>query len=178
MTATIYFAYRFKVGTYIPLQNATGFILSRPIVSEHQHQSWNVAKNGRFFDGRVNSFAHDTRFTVTDSLYSRPVFPLSNGVYRMSLRLFLAEQSARDPSDAAQFLALFGFSVSNVKPMAHVRTCQRHPIGRRRTKMDQNLMRWWAPSGLPCAKFRAPSPNRFGDLADSIMTIHVWNDNL
>ena len=107
-----------------------------------------ILKSGQkrpFFDGRVNSFALGTRFTVTDSLYSRPVFPLSNGVYRMSLRLFLAEQSARDPSDAAQFFAVFGFFVSNVKPMAHVRTCQWHPIGRRRTKMDQNLIRCLSP---------------------------------
>ena len=50
------------------------------------------------FNGRDNSFARGTRFTMDDSLYSRLIFPLSNGVYRMSLRLPIAEQSARDPS--------------------------------------------------------------------------------
>ena len=50
------------------------------------------------FNGRDNSSARGTRFTMDDGLYSRQIFPLSNGVYRMSLRLSIAEQSARDPS--------------------------------------------------------------------------------
>ena len=106
-----------------------------------------ILKNGQkrpFFDGRVNSFARGTRFTVTDSLYSGSIFPPSSGVYRMSLRLSIAKQSARYFSDDAHFFAVFEFSVSNVKPMTHDGV-PLAPIGRRRTKMDQNLIRWWVP---------------------------------
>ena len=55
-------------------------------------------------NGRVNSFARGTPFAVNDGPYSRPIFSLSNGVYRMSLRPPVAEQSARDPSGAVRFL--------------------------------------------------------------------------
>ena len=93
-----------------------------------------------FFDERANSSARGTGFTVNDSLYSRPVFPLSNGVYRMSLRLSVGEQSARDAINVRHFFAALVFSVSNVKTMAHIRTCQRHSIGRRGRKFNATYL--------------------------------------
>ena len=81
-----------------------------------------ILKNGQkrpFFDGRVNNFARGTRFTVNDCLYSRPILPLSNGVYHMSLRLAVAEQSTQDRSGVAPFFDPVNFLGANVKPMAN-----------------------------------------------------------
>ena len=98
-------------------------------INPENGQKWSL------FNGRDNSFARDTRFTMDDSLYSRSIFLIPNGVYCKSLRLSIAEQLARDPNGAVQFFAIFEFSVSNAKPMAHVRTCQRHPDSRSKTKI-------------------------------------------
>ena len=40
---------------------------------------------------------------MNDILYARPISPLSNGVYLMSLRPSVAEQSVRDPSGVGPF---------------------------------------------------------------------------
>ena len=72
-----------------------------PILPLHAQQFPRTStnpENGQkrpFLGARVSSF---TRFTVNISLYSRPIFPLSNGAYRMSLKLRVAEQLARDRS--------------------------------------------------------------------------------
>ena len=72
-----------------------------PILPLHAQQFPRTStnpENGQkrlFLGARVSSF---TRFTVNVSLYSRPIFPLSNGAYRMSLKLRVAEQLARDRS--------------------------------------------------------------------------------
>ena len=59
---------------------------------------------------------------MSDNLYARPIRSLSNGVYLMSLRPLVAEQSVREPSGVGPFFAVFDFSISNVKPMEHVIT--------------------------------------------------------
>ena len=59
---------------------------------------------------------------MNDILYARPICSLSNGVYLMSLRPSVAEQSAQDPSGVGPFLAVFDFSISNVQPMEHAST--------------------------------------------------------
>ena len=69
-------------------------------------------------------------FDANDTRYSTPFFSLSNRLYRMSLRSTVTEQSARDPSGAGPFFAIFAFPVSNVKRMAHVRTCHGRPVAR------------------------------------------------
>ena len=74
---------------------------------------------GPFFNGRDDSFARGTRFTVNDSLYSRPVFPLSNGAFRVSLRPSVVEQWTQDRSDVSPFFDPVNFPGSNVKPMAN-----------------------------------------------------------
>ena len=55
------------------------------------------------FGERVKGFKRGTRFTVNDSLYSRPIFPLSNDAYGVSLRPSVVEQSAQDRSGVALF---------------------------------------------------------------------------
>ena len=69
-----------------------------------------------------HSIARDSCFAMNDILYARPISSLSNGVYLMSLRPSVAEQSARDPSGVGPFSAVFDFSISNVKPMEHAST--------------------------------------------------------
>ena len=137
-----YFAYKFKVsifpwdegnyfrGTKPVAFYATGFVPPCPIVSQHHHQSWKMNKNGRF-SAEGNSFERGTRFTKNDSLYSRPVFPLSNGACRMSLRLSVLEQSAQDWTDVAPFFDPANFPGSNVTPMANNVTCDHVPTAAR-----------------------------------------------
>ena len=84
----------------------------------------------RFLSNRRLRFARGSCFDANDTLYSRPFFTLSNRLYRMSLRPTVTEQSARDPSGAGPFFAIFVFPVSNVKRMAHVRTCHGRPTTR------------------------------------------------
>ena len=59
---------------------------------------------------------------MNDILYARPISSLSNGVYLMSLRPSVAEQSARDPSSVGPFFTVSDFSISNVKPTEHAST--------------------------------------------------------
>ena len=70
------------------------------------------------FNGGDNSFARGARFTTDDSQYSRPIFPLSNGAYRVSLRPSIVEQSTQDRSGVAPFFDLVNFPGSSVNPMA------------------------------------------------------------
>ena len=62
---------------------------------------------------------HVSGVTVNDSLYSRPVFPLSNGAFRVSLRPFVVEQWTQVRSDVSPFFDPVNFPGSNVKPMAN-----------------------------------------------------------
>ena len=48
---------------------------------------------------------------MNDILYVRPISPLSNGVYLMSLRPSVAEQSVRDPSGVGPFFAVFDYYI-------------------------------------------------------------------
>ena len=65
-----------------------------------------ILKNARkrpFLYGRGHNFARDSCFAMNDILYARPISSLSNGVYLMSLRPSVAEQSVRDPSGVGRF---------------------------------------------------------------------------
>ena len=84
-----------------------------------------ILKNARkrpFLDGRGHSIARGSSFAMNDILYVRPICSLSNGVYLMSLRTSVAEQSARDPSSVGPFFTVSDFFISNVKPMEHAST--------------------------------------------------------
>ena len=86
------------------------------------------------FGGRVNSFERGTCFTVNDSLYSRPIFPLSNGAYRVSLRPSVVEHSTQDRSGVAPFFDPVNFPGSMLnqrRTMVHVITFRRRPVYRR-----------------------------------------------
>ena len=77
-----------------------------------------ILKNARkrpFLDGRGHSIARGSSFAMNDILYARPISSLSNGVYLMSLRPSVAEQSARDPSGVGPFFAvsIFPFPMLN-----------------------------------------------------------------
>ena len=92
----IYFACRFKVGTL-----RCKMLPILPLHAQQFPRTSTNPENGQkrpFLDSKINSFESGTRFTVSASLYSRPIFPLSNGAYRMSLKLWVAEQLARDRS--------------------------------------------------------------------------------
>ena len=51
-----------------------------------------------YHDGLYYIYNVSVSTMVDDGLYSRLIFPLSNGVYCMSLRLSIAKQLAQDPS--------------------------------------------------------------------------------
>ena len=72
-----------------------------------------------FLNGRDNGFARGTRITMNDNQYPRSIFPICNGVYCMSLRPSLVEQSTQDRSDVITFFDPVNFSGTNVKPMAN-----------------------------------------------------------
>ena len=61
------------------------------------------ARKRPFLYGRCHNFARDSCFAMNDILYARPISSLSNGVYLMSLRPSVAEQSVRDPSGDGRF---------------------------------------------------------------------------
>ena len=65
-----------------------------------------------FLYGRGHNFARDSCFAMNDILYARPISSLSNGVYLVSLRPSVAEQSVRDPSGVDPFFAVFDFSIT------------------------------------------------------------------
>ena len=56
-----------------------------------------------FLYGRGHNFARDSCFAMNDILYARPISSLSNGVYLMSLRPSVTEQSVRDPNGVGRF---------------------------------------------------------------------------
>ena len=56
---------------------------------------------------------------MDDSQYSRLIFSLSNGAYRVSLRPSIVEQSTQDRSGVAPFFDLVNFPGSSVNPMAN-----------------------------------------------------------
>ena len=75
-----------------------------------------ILKNAQkrlFSGGRVNTFEPGARLTENDSLQSRPICSLSSGVYGMSLRLSVAEQSAQDRSDVSAFFDPANFLAPN-----------------------------------------------------------------
>ena len=99
------FAYRFEVGTFLCKMTPVSTLYAK----QFPCTSINPEKNGQkrpFLDGRVQSFARSMCFIV-NRLYSRPISPLSNRVYRMSLRLSVVNQTARDLSGAARFCTNF-----------------------------------------------------------------------
>ena len=107
-------------GTF--LCNVAQFQLS---MSNSSQAPASILKNARkrpFLYGRGDSIARGSSFAMNDILYARPISSLSNGVYLMSLRPSVAEQSARDPSGVGPFFAVSDFSISNVKPMEHAST--------------------------------------------------------
>ena len=63
--------------------------------------------------------ARGTCFIIDDSLYSRPIFPLSNDAYRVSLRPSVAEQSAQDRRGVAPFFDTVNFPGSYVKTISN-----------------------------------------------------------
>ena len=74
-----------------------------------------ILKNARkrpFLYGRGHNFARDSCFAMNDILYARSISSLSIGVYLMSLRPSVAEQSVRDPSGVGPFFAVFDFSIT------------------------------------------------------------------
>ena len=62
-----------------------------------------------FLYGRGHNFVRDSCFAMNDILCARPISSLSNGVYLMSLRPSVAEQSVRDPSGVGPFFRHFRF---------------------------------------------------------------------
>ena len=77
-----------------------------------------ILKNARkrpFLYERGHNFARDSSFDKNDILYARPISFLSNGVYLMSLRPSVAEQSVRDPSGVGPFFAVLDFSLRSDK---------------------------------------------------------------
>ena len=59
-----------------------------------------------------HNFARVPWFAMNDILYARPISSPSNGVYLMSLRPSVAEQSVLDPSGVGPFFAVFDFSIT------------------------------------------------------------------
>ena len=115
---------------YIPLHIETDFSPPSQIVSEYQHQSWKMLKNGHFHPTGALTLhvarvlLQTTHYTLGHSLLYQTVFtaclydhPLPSN--RPGIRAL-----------QARFFAIFVFPVSNVKRMAHVITCHGRPVAR------------------------------------------------
>ena len=87
-----------------------------------------------FYNDGSHHFGRGVCTDANDTPYARPFTFSSNSTYSMSPRPSVLEQSTQDRSNAVPF---FFYSVdlptSNLKPMAHVITCQRRPIDRTRS---------------------------------------------
>ena len=67
---------------------------------------------------RGHNFARGARCGINGTLYAMSISPLSNRVYRKSIRSSTAEQSAREAIGFCAFFVVFKFPASHVKSMA------------------------------------------------------------
>ena len=115
---------------YIPLHIETDFSPPCQTVSEYQHQSWKMLKNGHIQSTGVFTLhvarvlMQTTHYTLGHSFLYLIVFTACLYDHR------LPSNQPGIRALQARFSQFFVFPVSNVKRMAHVCTCHGRPVAR------------------------------------------------